>query len=1478
MGQIVFNGQKPKYCNLQAIQEGGLHYTDNVALNEIWLVDTTNLTKINGIGEYDAYIIGNGQDKAGQLELHYLGTAIDISKYSTTVQMQSAIEQSIANANIPRNLSQLNSDTNHQTVSQTEKDLWNAGGAGEIVNNVDNEDLTSVEIAEGVNVIKFKDKEYNSSNYSGYGKTYLRKNYITEAEKQIIDITPSINSEEEDPSEDPSETPEKVLKKCMDLSAGVGGTAKEEVWTTLAYLKKEVVNGDNFVFQASVKGSIVKNGVRIFKYFWGIIDKETSEIYQVSEELSSVDDIASKLDEVTIQLPENVDSAYLIINVVIYNSATFYVKKAKALSTIKEFNIIPSVNENNTVFTVSYDYDLNGRVLKLPENSVLKFEGGSIKDAFIIGNNTIVEAGPDDNIFGRDTEIIGSWKTKTWYAKWFGVYADGEHDDTKVLQKMLNLSETTSMTDVVLNWYGCTFRTTKGLLLKDYTAIRGGTILAKFDNLLDWVLQSYCTYGGRKVVRYNGVLGFDEGRATVYTRQVGIKDLTIKGELNDNGDGTWSPIFGGLRLLSTSLHTENVSIDNVGYGMCRSNTITARDVSLYSHGCFCAYIAWCVINLQVDTAYFQAYSHHTVTGPDDKLKHIPFKQEYHPVDGEGKLFAAFNDTFIDGNGGIDDTNPELRRPRLTALKAATTTAVFNNVAMDYWQEVAYAVGDNSSIIFNMTRFESVGECYLYLGGRNIFVTLDSVITSLSDPEYDIYQRKILDNAVVNLISARALSCTNTGNNNATTHKLGYDNAQTLAINVIDEESSAYPDMDVFHFLGNNRANIKLIPEGHENSIDSHNGQWALPAKCNTTNRNIIIPANTTSSFSQIRFSAKENAIKISGENRNTSVLKIVGNIQLGGSNSYPVSFEFRNMTIDCSQGALYMNIAQTVYGDGGSLKFINCNIINATSGGFIRGASSIAILYNIELRNCTIYSKSENIFSSGVVKLDGQDYNAVVASPVSRFGSSTDANVKNLQIDFVKKGTAANRNSITYHLGKGCEFYNLTTGRHEIWNGRQWVLDNGYPYVESKGVTANTPALPLMKIGTEYEDTESGVKKILTSNGTCGYGTFAFNAVFPISTKTFYVGTTAVTPDSNGAFSVNLPAGTYPVYCVEGNKKYECQPSTITISGSTTFPIYIKESKYSTKFEIKIDAVDGNGEFIQGLTVRVGPYVATENATGKYYSVSIPNGQYMITADGYSDQIPLYVNGLADRVTATFETEAPSNPTTVVLDGYLYDHDHICDNNGTNVVAGKYNVSVDSTSLEVSVTATDLSTILYFIDDAISNVNKQLGCLLMKKWFEAGHYGELSGNNVKLYSDTVGSTTGNAATFTDTSTNLVCTVTHTAGTNAAWENASSGGSDSSMNIVAASGTSLTANINTYYTFAAAVNTLAVTLPAMTDVTSVKALCLAFTAGTTPQITFTSADSKTVAYYDTYGIDAECEYEVTCLFNGTKWIIASALIR
>lgn len=42
----------------------------------------------------------------------------------------------------------------------------------------------------------------------------------------------------------------------------------------------------------------------------------------------------------------------------------------------------------NTIYVISYDYDLRGQTITVPENCVLQFEGGSIKDGTIIGNNT----------------------------------------------------------------------------------------------------------------------------------------------------------------------------------------------------------------------------------------------------------------------------------------------------------------------------------------------------------------------------------------------------------------------------------------------------------------------------------------------------------------------------------------------------------------------------------------------------------------------------------------------------------------------------------------------------------------------------------------------------------------------------------------------------------------------------------------------------------------------------------------------------------------------------------------------------------------------------------------------------------------------------------------------------------------------------------------------------------------------------------
>lgn len=67
MGQIVFNGQKPKYCNLASIQPNGNYYNDVPKLGEVWLIDSTNSSKLDGTGKYDKYIVGDDTHTAGEL-------------------------------------------------------------------------------------------------------------------------------------------------------------------------------------------------------------------------------------------------------------------------------------------------------------------------------------------------------------------------------------------------------------------------------------------------------------------------------------------------------------------------------------------------------------------------------------------------------------------------------------------------------------------------------------------------------------------------------------------------------------------------------------------------------------------------------------------------------------------------------------------------------------------------------------------------------------------------------------------------------------------------------------------------------------------------------------------------------------------------------------------------------------------------------------------------------------------------------------------------------------------------------------------------------------------------------------------------------------------------------------------------------------------------------------------------------------------
>lgn len=96
-------------------------------------------------------------------------------------------------------------------------------------------------------------------------------------------------------------------------------------------------------------------------------------------------------------------------------------------------------------------------------------------------------------------------------------------------------------------------------------------------------------------------------------------------------------------------------------------------------------------------------------------------------------------------------------------------------------------------------------------------------------------------------------------------------------------------------------------------------------------------------------------------------------------------------------------------------------------------------------------------------------------------------------------------------------------------------------------------------------------------------------------------------------------------------------------------------------------------------------------------------------------------------------------------------------------------------------------------------------------------------------------------------------------------------------IVVSNETTLNVENNTYYRFDNEVNTLNIVLPTINRTLNIESLILNFTTGTTPAVTISSSDNKTIAYFDGYSIVANTTYELNIMYNGSKWIVAYGII-
>ena len=110
----------------------------------------------------------------------------------------------------------------------------------------------------------------------------------------------------------------------------------------------------------------------------------------------------------------------------VYDSANYsglgrvYLEK----NIVSDVNILTQymISQNNTIYIVEWDFDLNGSEISIPDGCILEFKGGSFSNGTIVGNKTKLSGNLTYSIF-NDCEIKG-FNIGYVDVRWFGGIPD----------------------------------------------------------------------------------------------------------------------------------------------------------------------------------------------------------------------------------------------------------------------------------------------------------------------------------------------------------------------------------------------------------------------------------------------------------------------------------------------------------------------------------------------------------------------------------------------------------------------------------------------------------------------------------------------------------------------------------------------------------------------------------------------------------------------------------------------------------------------------------------------------------------------------------------------------------------------------------------------------------------------------------------------------------------------------------------------
>lgn len=298
---------------------------------------------------------------------------------------------------------------------------------------IDSEDITATVDNLNQTSLTFADKNYNTTDYSGLGRVYLRKNIQTVVNPNT-GITYSTNFLTQAMLN--KENTIYIIQYDYNLN---GQTITIPSGCVLQFEGGSIDNGQidctDTIIINQWRGTATLTGT--YTYQDAIADEE--DITQETNVLKFKD----KLYEPTNY--SGLGRVYLRKNIV------------EGVNRLSQ----DMINTPNTIYHIQYDYNLNSETINVPENCVLLFEGGSISNGILNFINTTLGGSINLNV-----EVVGNLTNRTLKPEWFGAKGDGVTNDSKAFQICLNLTG-----EIILS--NTTYLVSGDLLIKSNTSLIG---------------------------------------------------------------------------------------------------------------------------------------------------------------------------------------------------------------------------------------------------------------------------------------------------------------------------------------------------------------------------------------------------------------------------------------------------------------------------------------------------------------------------------------------------------------------------------------------------------------------------------------------------------------------------------------------------------------------------------------------------------------------------------------------------------------------------------------------------------------------------------------------------------------------------------------------------------------------------------------------------------------------------------------------